>query len=123
MPTVRDLWDLWLENVSCPREIHYYDGIADVPMEQLSRQQQILLEFISVNVEIGVRRWNFETNVLDRLRAAGLKFVDTAADTLRGCQDRFVADSQRVQQFMQKYRIQRRVTPQVIDRCTALAAT
>src|SRR5205085_3923000 len=118
LPTVRHLWDFWLESCACPREIYYYDRLTDVPMEQLSRQQQMLLEFASVNAEIGLRRWHFETTTLDKLRSRGLKFVDATPASFRVCQDRFIADSPRVQAFMEKYRQERSVVPRVIDRCT-----
>jgi thioester reductase-like protein len=123
LPTVRDLWDQWLETVARPREIHYYDRLDDVPMETLSRQQQILLEFSSVNVDIGIRRWHFETKQLESMQAAGLHFVDATATTLRVCQDRFIADSPRVQEFLKKYERERQVTPRVIDRSHLLTAS
>ncbi len=115
LPTIRDLWDLWLETCARPQEIHYYERHADVHTEQLSRQQQMILEFSSVNVDIGMRKWHFETTHLDRMRAAGLQFADVSLDTFRVCQDRFIADSPRVQAFMDKYRTQRNVWPQVIE--------
>jgi hypothetical protein len=105
LPWVRDLWDLWLGTCSRPKEVLYYDRLDDVPMEQLSRQQQLLLEFASVNVDIGARPWHFETTTLDGLRAHGLRFADATVETLRICQDRFIAESPRVQAFMEKYRI------------------
>jgi thioester reductase-like protein len=104
LPWVRDLWDLWLETCARPKEVHYYDRLDAVPMEQLSRQQQLLLEFASVNVDIGAHPWHFETTTLDGLRANGLQFADTTVKTLRICQDRFIAESPRVQAFMEKYR-------------------
>jgi hypothetical protein len=73
-------------------------------MEQLSRQQQLLLEFASVNIDIGARPWHFETTTLDGLRARGLRFADATVETLRICQDRFIAESPRVQAFMEKCR-------------------
>ena len=42
---------------------------------------------------------------LDGLRAHGLRFADATVETLRICQDRFIAESPRVQAFMEKYRI------------------
>ena len=105
LPWVRDLWDLWLGTCACPKEVHYYERLDDVPMEQLSRQQQLLLEFASVNVDIAAHPWHFETTTLDALRAHGLRFADATVETLRICQDRFIAESLRVRAFMEKNRI------------------
>jgi nucleoside-diphosphate-sugar epimerase len=115
LPTVRDLWDLWLFTCARPQEIHYYDRLADAPMENMSRQQQFLLEFGSVNIDIGTRPWRFETPTLDRMRGNGLQFDDATVETLRVCQARFMADSPKVRAFMEKYGSERSVTPKVIE--------
>ena len=115
LPTVRDVWDAWLLTVARPREIHYFERLADVPMEKLTRQQQIWIELTAVNLDISSRPWQFETTALDGLRAAGLPFADVTPDTIAKCQGRFVANSARVQTFLEKYRTERAGEPTVIE--------
>lgn len=115
LPTVRDLWDLWLTTCSRPREAYYFDRLEDVPMEKLSRQQQMWVELTAVNLDISCRMWRFETSTLDRLRAGGLEFVDATFDTIAVCQDRFITDSPRVRQFMETYKAEREAEPNLIE--------
>jgi nucleoside-diphosphate-sugar epimerase len=115
LPTVRDVWDTWLMTVSRPREVYYFDRLADVPMEKLTRQQQMWVELTSVNLDISSRPWQFETTALDGLRAAGLTFADATPDTIAVCQARFVADSARVRTFLDKFQSERAAAPSVIE--------
>src|SRR5262249_31367450 len=115
LPTVRDVWDAWLLNVARPREIYYFERLADVPMEKLSRQQQIWTELTAVNLDISTHPWHFSTGVLDRLRANGLSFADATPETISVCQSRFVADSARVRTFLDKYQSERAAEPSVIE--------
>jgi nucleoside-diphosphate-sugar epimerase len=103
LPTVRDLWDLWLHNWARPREIHYYDRIDDVPVDDLDQDERLLVEFAAANIEISTHHWRFETRVLDRLRADGLLFDDATVGTVELCQRRFMTDSARIQDFLAKH--------------------
>lgn len=115
LPTVRDVWDQWLMTVTRPREIFYFDRLADVPMEKLSRQQQMWVELTGVNLDISSRPWPFETAALDCLRQQGLHFADATAETIGACQARFIADSARVRTFMDKFQSERAADPHVIE--------
>lgn len=115
LPTVRDLWDLWLTTCSRPREAFYFDRLENVPMDKLSRQQQMWVELTAVNLDISCRSWNFETPTLDRLRNGGLNFTDATFGTIAICQNRFIADSPRVRQFMEAYRVEREAEPNLVE--------
>jgi nucleoside-diphosphate-sugar epimerase len=115
LPTVRGVWDLWLLTVSRPREIYYFERLSDAPLEKMSRQQQVWVELTGVNLDISSRPWRFETTALDGLRRQGLKFADASADSISICQNRFVANSERVRAFMDKYSIERAADPHIIE--------
>lgn len=115
LPTVRDVWDLWLTACSRPREAYYFDRLEDVPMEKLSRQQQMWVELTAVNLDISCRPWNFETPTLDHMRRGGLEFADVTLETIATCQDRFIFDSPRVREFMEKYAVEREAEPNLIE--------
>jgi nucleoside-diphosphate-sugar epimerase len=115
LPTVRQMWDLWLHVCNRPRVVHYYRTLADVPMERLSRQQQMWVELTGVNLEISTRPWRFARNALDQLERQGLEFRDVTLETITACQQRFIANSPRVRQFMQRFAAERSVTPQIVE--------
>jgi len=119
MPTVRDLWDLWLHHVARPRQLYYFQRLADVPLEKLCRNQQIWVEMTGVNLDISSRSWRFESGHLDWLRRHGLPFTDVTIDSIQTCQERFISDSPRVRTFIEKYRAERAVHPRVIECDTA----
>ena len=121
LPTVRDLWDLWLHHVARPRQLYYFQRLADVPLEKLCRNQQMWVELTGVNLDISSRSWQFECGHLDRLRRHGLAFTDVTRDTIPVCQDRFIADSPRMRNFMEKFRTERAVHPRIHD-CVAAGA-
>lgn len=115
LPTVREMWDSWLLACSRPRIVHYYRRLADIPMERLSRQQQMWVELTGVNLEISTRPWHFNRETLDRLEREGLDFRDVTLETIATCQERFIANSPRVRQFMQRFAAERSVVPQIIE--------
>jgi hypothetical protein len=115
LPTVRDLWDAWLTACNRPRVIHYYHRLADVPLEKLNRRQQMWVELTGVNLDISSHDWKFAHGTLDDLRRSGLHFADVTHDTIAVCQDRYIADSPRVRQFMQRYAAERSVTPETVE--------
>jgi len=102
LPTVRDITKLWMERCSRPRELHFYNRLSEVPLHELDRRMRVWLEFTSVNMDIAAHQWRFQTTALDSLRARGLEFGDATLDTVRICQDRFIAQSPRIQAFMAK---------------------
>jgi nucleoside-diphosphate-sugar epimerase len=115
LPTVRALWDAWLTACNRARTIHYYKRLADVPMDRLSRRQQMWVELTGVNLDISTRDWHFDRGTLDRLIAGGTPFAETTHATIANCQDRFIADSPRVQQFITRYATERAVQPTIIE--------
>ncbi len=115
LPTVRDVWDLWLMTCSRPREAFYFDRLEDVPMEKLSRQQQLWVELTAVNLDISCRPWSFAADTLDQLRNAGLDFADVTLETIEVCQHRFIADSPRVRAFMENHKTEREIEPNLIE--------
>jgi nucleoside-diphosphate-sugar epimerase len=115
LPTVREMWDMWLLACNRPRVVHYYRRLADVPMERLSRQQQMWVELTGVNLEISSRPWHFNRDTLDRLQRDGLEFRDVSLETIATCQERFIANSPRVRQFMQRFAAERSVVPQIVE--------
>lgn len=115
LPTVRALWDAWLPACNRPSTLHYYKRLADVPMERLSRRQQMWVELTGVNVDISTRPWHFARGTLDALIRDGASFVDVSLATIANCQNRFIADSPRVQQFIKRYAKERGVEPKIIE--------
>lgn len=115
LPTVRDLWDAWLTACNRPSTIHYYKRLADVPMERLSRRQQMWVELTGVNLDISSRPWHFARGTLDALIRDGAIVTDVSHTTIGTCQDRFIADSPRVQQFIKRYPKERSVEPKIIE--------
>lgn len=115
LPTVRDMWHSMLLACNRPRIIHYYDRLADVPMERLNRRQQMWIELTSVNLDISTRDWRFARDTLDTLCRGGLHFPDVTNETIGICQNRFIAESSRKQEYMRRFAREREVTPQVIE--------
>ena len=101
LPTVAEVVKQWsaLWNVS---EVHLYENISEVPATGIDRRNKMWLDFTAVNNDIAAHPWQFQTAALDQLRSAGLKFKDVTLDTVRVCQDHFVAQSERAQAFLQK---------------------
>jgi nucleoside-diphosphate-sugar epimerase len=102
LPTVRDITSCWLEGWSRPCEVHYYDRLSEVPLQELDRRMRMWLEFTSVNMDIAGHHWRFQTTALDNLRATGLELRDATLDTVRICQERFIAQSPRINAFLAK---------------------
>lgn len=102
LPTVRDVYDLWLRACNRPHRVYYYNSLEDTPQQKLDRRTRMWLEFAAVNISIAAHIWQFETKALDELRAKGLKYNDATIDTVAICQERFVNNSQRLQDFIQR---------------------
>jgi nucleoside-diphosphate-sugar epimerase len=115
LPTVRDLWDLWLHSWARPQEIYYYDKLDDVPVNDLDQDERLLVEFAAANIEISTHAWKFETRNLDALRRQGLEFHDATVDSVAVCQRRFMADSERIQQFLAQHADKLHHQPRIFD--------
>jgi nucleoside-diphosphate-sugar epimerase len=115
LPTVRDLWDLWLDAWAWPQEIYYYNQLDDVPLDDLDPLQRLLVEFASANIEISTRAWRFEAPALAALRSRGLQFRDATVQTVGRCQQRFIEESPRIQTFLEQHRDKRTRKPRIIE--------
>ena len=95
-PTVRALWDMWLAALGMPTRRHYYDRLADVPLDRIPSRQRAFLMLASVNMEISAHHWNFENGMMTQLKRCGLDFADATLETMAICQARFMAESPRL---------------------------
>jgi hypothetical protein len=86
-----------------PREVHFYDSLAQVPVDQIDPQLRLLLDFTSVNNEIASVHWAFELEGLRRLRHGSLRFTDATLETVERVQQCFVAGSPDAQRFIEGY--------------------
>jgi nucleoside-diphosphate-sugar epimerase len=100
LPTARALTQQFCENVARPQQIFFYNKLADVRADIVDRRMRMLLEFTAVNSEISSHAWRFENSALRSLRSLGLQFVDATLETVLTCQDRFVANSPRIQAYL-----------------------
>ena len=82
-----------------PREIFYYERMADIPIREINGKQRALLALASVNLQIASHPWRFETTQMDALRATGMHFADATLHSVAVCQDLFVASSKAIQEF------------------------
>ena len=115
LPNVRELWDSMLAACNRPQIIHYYQRLDDVPMERLSRRQQMWLEVTGVNLDISTRGWSFARGNLEALCAQGFMFPDVTIESISICQNRFIAESARMQEFMRRFANERSGEPTVIE--------
>jgi nucleoside-diphosphate-sugar epimerase len=99
LPDLRDLWSLWMSRCLRPREIFYYQRMADIPIREINGKQRALLALASVNLQIASHPWRYETAQMDALRAAGMEFADATLDSVAVCQDLFVTESKAIQEF------------------------
>ncbi len=121
LPTMRDLWHLWFSAHGGPHEVHFFEHLDDVPMDEVAPEVRLLLDFTAVNNEIGSTRWNFRRDRLESLRRHGLAMTDASLATVAVAQRRFVADSPRLQQFIERYRAAGPPAPRFVDRTGARA--
>ena len=99
LPTVAEVVQQW-SAIWGVNEVHLYKDASEIPATGIDRRNKMWLDFTSVNNDIAAHPWQFQTASLDKLRSAGLKFRDVTLDTVRVCQDDFVARSQRAQAFL-----------------------
>jgi nucleoside-diphosphate-sugar epimerase len=99
LPTMRHLWDQWVERCFRPAEVHYYARVAQVPHRQLHRCQRALLALASVNLEIGSHAWCFLRENLTRLEVQGLLLHQATVESVTHCLDAFMRESVAVSRF------------------------
>jgi nucleoside-diphosphate-sugar epimerase len=104
LPSMRDLWELWLSVHGGPREVHLYGRLDAVPLDEVDPQLRRWLDFTAVNSEIGSVRWEFQLAGLARLRARGLVFPDVTLASVAVAQERFVHDSPKLREVVARYR-------------------
>ena len=104
VPTVRDVWELWLDALGRPERVHYYDHIRDVRLSDIHPRQKAFMMFASVNIEIAGHLWSFETTALERMRAEGLAYADASLATIARCQQAFIEASPRLLQYRDAHR-------------------
>ena len=102
IPTVRDIWGLWLDTLGHPDRLHYYDHLGDVPLNAIHPRQRAFIMFASVNIEIAAHFWDFDTATLDQMKAAGLDFTDATLNTIARCQEEFLTSSSRLQHYLRE---------------------
>jgi nucleoside-diphosphate-sugar epimerase len=100
LPTLRDLYHLWLGRCAPASAVRYYDSLDEVSMDELDRQQSLWLQFTAVNLQIASHPWSFETRNLDDLASRGLEIAQATVETLAICQDRFISASPRLRGFL-----------------------
>jgi len=97
LPTLRDLFHLWLRRCSPSCALQYYDSLEEVPLDEMDSLQRLWLEFTSVNLQIASHPWSFETRNLDDLESHGLEIAHATVQTLAVCQEHFISASTRLQ--------------------------
>jgi len=103
LPDLRELWHLWMDRCLRPRDLFYYERMADIPIRDINGKQRALLALASVNLQIASHPWRFETTQMDALRALGTPFTDATLETVAICQDLFVISSKAIQDFFATY--------------------
>lgn len=102
LPTVREVYDLWFKAVNRPERIHYYNSLKEATQNKLDRRQQLWMEFTAVNSDIAAHAWHFQTDHLDALKKNGLQYANATIDSIAICQNQFIKQSQRIQEYMRK---------------------
>jgi hypothetical protein len=91
LPTLRDLYHLWLGRLAPSSVLRCYDRLEEVPLDEMDSQQRLWLEFTSVNHQIASHSWSFETRSLDDLASRGLEIAHATLQTLAVCQEHFLS--------------------------------
>jgi thioester reductase-like protein len=107
LPTLRDLYHLWLGRCAPECVVRYYDTLEEVPVDELDRLQHLWLEFSGVNLQIASHPWSFETRNLDDLASHGLEIAHATVQTLAVCQEHFISASRRLQELRRDSRADR----------------
>lgn len=102
-PSMRSVWALWMEVVR-PRRVFYYPRFEDVDLKAINLRQRAYLTFAQVNLEIGAHPWRFDNTWLTTLEAHGLKFSNATLATTERCLRRFVATSDVMTAYLERFR-------------------
>jgi nucleoside-diphosphate-sugar epimerase len=120
-PSMRALWDMWFE-LTRPNTVYYYPSFDDVPFKDIPTRQRAYLTFARVNLEIASHHWQFDTTWLGLLRSRGLRFIDATTGSVRVCQDRFVASSELIGNFLARHAAELAPHPRIVNVCPQVAA-
>jgi thioester reductase-like protein len=113
-PTMRELCWMWA-NIYCPKEIHCFATIDDVPFHSLPPRHRRFLQVVAKNLEIASHSWKFENNKLTELRGTGLEFADATLESIGRCQRRYISESPRIQEHIRKYACRSDQTPRILE--------
>ena len=99
LPTLRDVFHLWLGRCAPECVVRYYNSLEEVPVDEMDRQQQLWLQFTGANLQIASYPWTFETRNMDDLASRGMEVAHATLQTLAVCQERFISDSPRLEEL------------------------
>ena len=101
-PSMRQLWDMWIEVVR-PHRVHYYPRFEDVNLRAIDIRQRAYLTFAQVNLQIGAHRWRFRRDWMGVLEANGLVFHSVTHDSVARCQARFIETSAAMARYHESF--------------------
>ncbi len=87
--TSRELVDYWVQSYLKPSSIHYYDSLADFPMEdgRLDRKEKLFVEMTGVNNEIAGYDLEFDLTQLRKMYRGDENFPKVTYESLQKCID------------------------------------
>ncbi len=87
--TSRELIDYWVQSYLKPSSIHYYDSLADFPMEdsRLDRKEKLFVEMTGVNNEIAGYDLEFDLTQLRKMYRGDEQFPKVTYESLQKCID------------------------------------
>ncbi len=87
--TSRELIDYWVQSYLKPSSIHYYDSLADFPMEdnRLDRKEKLFVEMTGVNNEIAGYDLEFDLTQLKKMYSGDENFPKVTYESLQKCID------------------------------------
>lgn len=87
--TSRELIDYWVQQYLKPSSIHYYDSLADFPMEdsRLTRKEKLFVEMTGVNNEIAGYDLEFDLTQLKKMYGSDEQFPKVTYESLQKCID------------------------------------
>jgi nucleoside-diphosphate-sugar epimerase len=87
--TSRELIDYWIQHYLKPTRIHYYNSLADFPMEDstIDRKQKLFVEMTGVNNEIASYDLEFDLTQLKRMYKPSECFPKVTYRSLQKCID------------------------------------
>jgi len=102
-PTMRELWDLWIE-IARPQTVYYYPSVDAVNLRAIDLRQRAYLTFAQVNLQIGAHDWLFARDWLDVIaEAKGLELREATLESVGRCQDRFVRTSDALNRYQEQF--------------------